>query len=147
MKSIVPTAAYVAAAITVCALPLIAGQAPAGRQGGPAPAAPGPAMAQGRGGFGGAGDVKVLLITKGHAYDREPFYQLFDQPPVGASARWTHVAQPAAEIFFDPALAKDYDVFVFYDINGNQPDRRKPRLDKTGKPVLNKDGSPSFTWE
>ena len=107
----------------------------------------GPARGQGRGGFGGGGDVKVLLITKGHAYDREPFYQLFDQPPVGASARWTHVEQPAAEVFFDPALAKDYDVFVFYDINGNQADRRKPRMDKTGKPVPNKDGSPAFTWD
>ena len=115
----------------------------AGRRAGGA----GTGEAAGRGGFGGGGDLKVLLITKGHAYDREPFYQLFDQPPVGASARWTHVEQPAAEIFFDPALAKDYDVFVFYDINGSQPDRRKPRIDKTGKPVLNKDGSPSFTWD
>ena len=84
-------------------------------------------------GFGGSGNLKVLLITKGHAYDREPFYQLFDQPPVGASARWTHVEQPAAEIFFDPALAKDYDVFVFYDINGNQSDRRKPRIGQDGQ--------------
>jgi type 1 glutamine amidotransferase len=154
MNCILARAAYVAAAITVCALPLVAGQAPAAGQGGPAPGAPGgapaaqgPARGQGRGGFGGSGDLKVLLITKGHAYDREPFYQLFDQPPVGASARWTHVEQPAAEVFFDPALAKDYDVFVFYDINGSQPDRRKPRMDKTGKPVPNKDGSPSFTWD
>ncbi|MEO5739156.1 MAG: hypothetical protein ABIS29_00995, partial [Vicinamibacterales bacterium] len=90
MKSIWATAACAAAAITVCALPLVAGQAPAGRQGGPAPAAPGSTMAQGRGGFGGGGNLKVLLITKGHAFDREPFFQLFDQPPVGASARWTH---------------------------------------------------------
>ncbi len=128
MTSMMARAAFVAAAVTVCALPLVAGQAPA------------PA-----GGFGGGGSTKVLLITKGHAYDREPFYQLFDQPPVGATARWTHVEQPAAEIFFDPALAKDYDVFVFYDINGGE--RRKPRLDKTGKPVLNKGGSPAFTWD
>ncbi len=115
----------------------------------PPPAAPGSAAPHGSGAAAGsaaAANLKVLLITKGHAYDREPFYQLFDQPPVGASARWTHVEQPAAEIFFDPALAKDYDVFVFYDINGSG-DRRKPRLDKTGKPVLNKDGSPAFTWD
>ncbi len=101
----------------------------------------------GGGGFGGCGNLKVLLITKGHPYDREPFYQLFDQPPVGTTARWTHVEQPAAEIFFDPALAKDYDVFVFYDLDGSQPDRRRPRVDKAGKPVMNKDGSPAFTWD
>ena len=151
MTSMMARAAFVAATVTVCALPLVAGQAPAGRAGGPAPAAQAPAAPQGRGGgggggFGGGGNTKVLLITKGHAYDREPFYQLFDQAPVGATARWTHVEQPAAEIFFDPALAKDYDVFVFYDINGSG-ERRKPRLDKTGKPVLNKDGSPAFTWD
>jgi type 1 glutamine amidotransferase len=160
MTSMMARAAFVAATVTVCALPLVAGQAPAGRAGGPAPGAPAPgaqapaaqapATPQGRGGggggFGGGGSTKVLLITKGHAYDREPFYQLFDQAPVGATSRWTHVEQPAAEIFFDPALAKDYDVFVFYDINGSG-ERRKPRLDKTGKPVLNKDGSPAFTWD
>ncbi|HUP39007.1 MAG TPA: ThuA domain-containing protein [Vicinamibacterales bacterium] len=143
-------AAFVAAVVTVCALPLVAGQAPAAPAAG-APAAQAPAAPQGRGGggggFGGGGNTKVLLITKGHAFDREPFFQLFDQPPVGTSARWTHVEQPAAEIFFEPALAKDYDVFVFYDLNGNQGDRRKPRVDKAGKPVLNKDGSPAFTWE
>jgi type 1 glutamine amidotransferase len=150
MTSMMAKTAFVAAVVTVCALPLVAGQAPA-PAGGPAPAAQAPAAPQGRGGggggFGGGGNTKVLLITKGHAFDREPFYLLFDQPPVGATARWTHVEQPAAEIFFDPALAKDYDVFVFYDINGSQPDRRKPRLDKTGKPVMTADGRPTFTWE
>ena len=150
MTSILARVAYVAAAITVCALPLVADQAPAPPAG--APAAQAPAAQQGRGGgggggFGGGGNTKVLLITKGHPFDREPFFQLFDQPPVGATARWTHVEQPAAEIFFDPTLAKDYDVFVFYDLNGNQGDRRKPRVDKSGKPVTNKDGSPAYTWE
>lgn len=143
-------AAFIAVAICAYVLPLTAGQAPAGQapagRGG-APPVGAQAQAPARGGFGGAGNVKVMLFTKGHAYDREPFYQLFDQPPVGASARWTHVEQPAAEIFFDPALAKDHDVFVFYDINGSQPDRRKPRVDKAGKPVTNKDGTPAFTWD
>ena len=149
MKSMLARAAYLAAAITWCALPLVAGQAPAG---GPAPPAQAPAAPQGRGGgagnggFGGAGNTKVLLITKGHPFDREPFFQLFDQPPVGATARWTHVEQPAAEIFFDPALAKDYDVFVFYDMNGSQGDRRKPSVGQGGQPMPNKDGSASFTW-
>ena len=131
MKSILARAAFVAAAIAVCALPLVAGQAPAARRAVPRRRSRRRRRRRaggGGGGFGGGGDLKVLLITKGHAYDREPFYQLFDQPPVGASARWTHVEQPAAEIFFDPALAKDYDVFVFYDINGSQSDRRKPRI-------------------
>ena len=147
MTSCKSRAAFIAAAFCACVLPLVADQAPAGRAGGPPAGAQAQAPAPARGGFGGGGTIKVMLFTKGHAYDREPLYQLFDQPPVGASARWTHVEQPAAEIFFDPALAKDYDVFVFYDINGNQPDRRKPRVDKAGKPATNKDGSPALTWD
>jgi len=138
-------AALAAAAVSVWVLPMLA-QAPAGRQGG-APQGPAQGQAPARGGFGGGGNIKVLLVTKGHPFDREPFFLTFDQPPVGASARWTHAEQPVAEVFFDPALAKDYDVFVFYDMNGYTPDRRKASMDKTGKPVLNKDGSPSFTWE
>ena len=136
MKTYFAKVAFVAAVISLCALPLIADQAPAaGGRGG------------GRGGFGGSGNLKVLLITKGHPYDREPFYQLFDQPPIGMSARWTHVEQPAAEVFFDPYNAKDYDVFVFYDLDGSQGTRRKPAVGKDGKPILNKDGSPAYAWD
>src|SRR5262245_66552094 len=114
MRSMFLKAAVIAAVIGGCVLPLVADQAPAPAQGAGA-AAQGPGgggRGGGRGGFGGGGDLKVLLITKGHPYDREPFYQLFDQPPLGTTARWTHVEQPAAEVFFDPYNAKDYDVFV-----------------------------------
>jgi type 1 glutamine amidotransferase len=146
-KRFLAKAALVAAVISVCALPLVAGQAGAPARGAQAPAGAGGGRGGRGGGFGGGGGIKVLLITKGHPFDREPFFLLFDQPPVGADARWTHVEQPAAEAFFDPALAKDYDVFVFYDLDGSQPDRRHPAVDKAGKPATNKDGSPAFSWD
>ncbi|NBC22926.1 MAG: ThuA domain-containing protein [Gammaproteobacteria bacterium] len=57
----------------------------------------------------------VLLITKGHPFEREPFFAVFDQL---AGVRWTHVEQPAAQALFDPEHAAAYDAFVLYDMPG-----------------------------
>lgn len=65
---------------------------------------------------GGTGPVQVLLITKGHPFDREGFFQLFDE--LGKEITWTHVEQPAAQVFFDPVRAEPYDAFVLYDMAG-----------------------------
>lgn len=62
---------------------------------------------------GGAGPIRVLFISSYHAFDRENLFRCFDR--MGTDINWTHVEHPAAEHFFDPALAADYDVFVLYD--------------------------------
>ena len=134
-------AALIAAVICVCALPRVSGQAPAGQ----APAAQAPAG--GRGGGNPVGPIKVLLVTKGHPFDRENFWALFDQNPIRGVANWTHVEQPAAEAFFDPALASDYDVLVFYDRDGVWPYQRHPVMDKAGKPVMDSAGAAKETWD
>lgn len=100
------------AAVAASVLPLVA-QAP---QAGQAPAA---APAGGRGGGarrtpGGTGAVKVLLVTKGHPFNRAPFFEMFDA--LGSDITWTHVEHPAAQTFFDPELSKPYDALVFYDM-------------------------------
>lgn len=74
------------------------------------------AMAQARGPAGGRGPIQVLLITKGHAFDRGPFFAMFDA--LGDAITWTHVEHPAAQVFWDPKLAEAYDVFVYYDMAG-----------------------------
>ena len=58
---------------------------------------------------------EVLLITKGHPYQRDALAALFDGLP---DVNWTQVENPAAQVFFDPKLASAYDAFVFYDIPG-----------------------------
>ena len=58
---------------------------------------------------------EILLITKGHPFEREPFFALFDAM---AGVNWTHVEQPAAQVFFQPEHAKDYDAYVLYDMPG-----------------------------
>ena len=58
---------------------------------------------------------EVLLVTKGHPYEREPFYAVFDDM---AQVNWTLVEQPAAQALFNVSQAKAYDAFVCYDMPG-----------------------------
>ncbi len=104
------------------ALPFAAkAQAPA------APAAGAPPAGGGRGGRGGGrgaggpprltpgggGPIRVLFVTKFHPFDRENLFLAFDG--MGSDITWTSVEHPAAEAFFDPKLAANYDVLMFYD--------------------------------
>jgi type 1 glutamine amidotransferase len=58
---------------------------------------------------------KILVMTKGHPFNREDFFSVFDAIE-GVQA--TAVEQPASQVFFKPSLAKDYDAFVLYDMPG-----------------------------
>jgi type 1 glutamine amidotransferase len=58
---------------------------------------------------------EILLVTKGHPYEREPFYAVFDQMQ---DVNWTLVEQPAAQALFNVTEAQDYDAFVMYDMPG-----------------------------
>lgn len=64
----------------------------------------------------------ILLVTKGHPFEREPFFQIFD---VMDGVDWTHVEHPAAEALFNVREAEAYDAFVMYDMPGIRfhPDR------------------------
>jgi type 1 glutamine amidotransferase len=59
--------------------------------------------------------LNVLLITKGHPFEREPFFSLFDEMP---GVDWTHVEQPAAQALQNVEWARGYDAFVAYDMPG-----------------------------
>lgn len=89
-------------------VPLVAQGQPA-----PEPAHAAPAPAKRRGMPGGTGPLKVLFISKYHAFDRENLFLALDS--MGSSITWTHVEHPAAEAFYDPRLAEPYDVLLFYD--------------------------------
>jgi len=65
---------------------------------------------------------EILLVTKGHPFEREPFFAMFDaMDGVG----WTHVEQPAAQALFSIEGAAPFDAFVLYDMPGIvfHPDR------------------------
>lgn len=57
----------------------------------------------------------MLLVTKGHPFDREPFLALFDADP---GIAYTHVEQPEAQALLRPERAEPWDVVVFYDMPG-----------------------------
>lgn len=59
--------------------------------------------------------TEILLVTKGHPYEREPFYNIFDEM---ADVNWTLVEQPAARALFNVDEATVYDAFVLYDMPG-----------------------------
>jgi type 1 glutamine amidotransferase len=84
------------------------GGAPAGAQ----PQAPRP------GPQGGTGPLNVLLITKGHSFDRENLFLMFDS--FGKEIRWAHIEHPADEPLWEPAAARAFDAFVFFDRAGRQ---------------------------
>ena len=71
-------------------------------------------------------DTSVLLVTKGHPFDRGEFFSMFDHLGVN----WTHVEQPAARVFMSPELAEPYDVLVFYDMPGLSFESGGPALER-----------------
>ncbi len=96
---------------------------------------------------GGSGPIRVLLITKGHPFDRQNFFNLFDD--LGDTITWTHVEQPAAQAFWDPEMAKNYDVFVYYDAMGRVQEKlpdgsmgfaKPPKKSQEGLEALLKSG-------
>src|SRR5579872_3800521 len=101
-------------------LPLLNAQAPQPPAAGAQPA--------GRGGRGptpgGTGPIKVLFISKFHPFDRENLFLTLDS--MGKDITWTHIEHPAAEAFFDPKLASQFDVFLFYDAYTGRVQKQNP---------------------
>ena len=63
--------------------------------------------------------LETLLVVKGHPYEREPFYALFDDMD---DVNWTLVEQPAAQALFSVEEAEQFDAYVLYDMPGIQFD-------------------------
>lgn len=58
---------------------------------------------------------QVLLVTRGHPFARDPFYAIFES---NREIDWSSVEHPAAQRFFSPDLARDFDCYVLYDMPG-----------------------------
>jgi len=95
--------------LPVCLLPCLAALAVAAQQ--PA-AAPEP--------------VRVVVVTGGHDFEREPFAAMFDGLE---GVAWREVVQPTAnETLYTPEGAATYDVLVWYDLNQAITDEQKAAL-------------------
>jgi len=63
--------------------------------------------------------LDVLVVTKGHPFDYNCFYAIFDEnPELNACV----VEHPAAQVMLRPEFVKDYDAVVFYDMWGTESD-------------------------
>ena len=65
--------------------------------------------------------TRVLLITKGHPFAKDDFFEIFDELVKDTNScvsDYTHVEQPAAQHFFHPENSQQWDVFVMYDMPG-----------------------------
>ena len=69
--------------------------------------------------------LRVLLVTKGHPFERDPFFGMFEAMEGIAT---THVEQPAAQRFFGPEPARDWDAYVLYDMPGIEFAPGNPRF-------------------
>ncbi|MEM7570598.1 MAG: ThuA domain-containing protein, partial [Pseudomonadota bacterium] len=59
--------------------------------------------------------TKTLLVTKGHPFEKGPFFEWMES---FAALDVTHVEHPAAEAFIGAGLGDDYGLWVFYDMPG-----------------------------
>lgn len=57
--------------------------------------------------------IKVLIVTGGHGYKHEPFYDVFNSI---SSITYDTLVQPQANAFIATPDVKKYDVLVFYDM-------------------------------
>src|SRR4051812_19807579 len=57
--------------------------------------------------------IKVLIITGGHGFKHEPFYEVFNAI---SSITYDTLVQPQANAFIASGDVKKYDVLVFYDM-------------------------------
>ncbi len=62
------------------------------------------------------GAPRLLVVTRGHPFEREPFLAVFDEVVPG---NWTHVEHPEARaLFVDPRRLADFDAVLYYDMPG-----------------------------
>jgi type 1 glutamine amidotransferase len=69
-----------------------------------------------------SGKVRVLLITGGHDFEKEPFFKLFKENP---EITFQAVEHPDAQKMFSAQAATSYDVIVMYDFNQKISDEDK----------------------
>jgi type 1 glutamine amidotransferase len=66
--------------------------------------------------------IRVLVVTGGHGFEKEPFFKLFkDNPDITVQA----VEHPNAYPSLKADAAKQWDVLVLYDMQANIPDDAK----------------------
>ena len=56
----------------------------------------------------------ILIITRGHPFERDPFFEMIDS----TGYAWSHVEHPAAQEIFKTGFIENYKAIIFYDMPG-----------------------------
>ncbi|MEE2768622.1 MAG: ThuA domain-containing protein [Actinomycetota bacterium] len=67
--------------------------------------------------------VRVLLVTGGHPFEKEPFFEIFD---ANTKISWQQLPHPEAQEMFGPEALTEFDAVVFYDMPGIEFTRSDP---------------------
>ncbi|MBT4910146.1 MAG: hypothetical protein HON61_01900 [Alphaproteobacteria bacterium] len=59
-------------------------------------------------------EINLLVITRGHPFERDPFFEMIDS----LGFQWSHIEHPAAQNFFEADNIKKYNAILFYDMPG-----------------------------
>ena len=59
-------------------------------------------------------DHNILVITRGHPFERDPFFEMIDS----LGFQWSHIEHPAAQNFFEDNKIQKYSAILFYDMPG-----------------------------
>ena len=74
------------------------------------------------------GKLRVLVVTGGHAFEREAFFAMFDS---FEGVEWREVQHPQANDVYAPEQRDSYDVIVLYDIGQKITEEQKANLLET----------------
>ena len=67
----------------------------------------------------------ALITTKGHPFEKGPFFDMYDSLEID----YTHVEHPAAQLILNPKNTADYDLLCFYDMPGMNFDSPKENIE------------------
>ena len=65
----------------------------------------------------------VLVLTRGHPFERDPFFEMIDS----TGYAWSHIEHPAAQKFITSDSLQNYKAIVFYDMPGINLDTAPPK--------------------
>ena len=55
----------------------------------------------------------IIVITRGHPFERDPFFEMIDS----TGYAWSHIEHPAAQKFITSDSLQNYKAIVFYDLS------------------------------
>ena len=67
-------------------------------------------------------EQRVLIVTGGHDFEREAFFQMFEEMP---GIDYQEVIHPEANLLYDSTLMDEFDVLLFYDMAKKIDDSQK----------------------